>query len=44
MLFVVFRLLRDPEHRRGDSDGLVYELYGLTEKEIQIVWGGTNLR
>ena len=25
-------------------NALVSELYGLTEKDIQIVWGGTNLR
>ena len=37
MLFVVFRLLRDPEHRRAQIDALVYELYELTDEEIAIV-------
>ena len=37
MLFVVFRLFRDPKHRRAEIDALVYELYGLTEEEIGVV-------
>ena len=34
MLFVAFRLFRDPKHRRAQIDALVYELHGLMEEEI----------
>jgi|GEM_PF-5551429 len=39
VLFVVFRLLRDPKHRRGEIDALVYKLYGLTEEKTGVVEG-----
>ena len=33
------RLRREVESTDGEIDGLVYELYGLTEEEIRIVEG-----
>jgi type I restriction-modification system DNA methylase subunit len=36
-------LARRIERLDAEIDALVYELYGLTEKEIQIAWEGTNL-
>ena len=34
---MVFRLLRDPKHRRAQIDALVYEVYELAEDEIALV-------
>jgi len=39
VLFAVFRVFRDPKPQRAEIEGLVYELYGLTEREIGVVEG-----